>query len=172
MALTYRRPGVYIEESLLMSPADVGSSLSTACFIGAAPKGALDVDQISGNPEFVPVQVNSWSDYTNKYGGFEGGPNGEVLFLPYAVYSFFQNGGRTAWIIRSTDTYGAASSSDVTGAPGSGPSGSTPVAFTIQAEGSGAWGDDITFTLEIQEAISSPVTDVVFTIRVYLTGQL
>lgn len=172
MALIYRRPGVYIEESLLMSPADVGTSLSTACFIGAAPKGALDVDPITGNPEYVPVRVDSWSDYNNKFGGFEGGPNGEVLFLPYAVYSFFQNGGRTAYVIRATDSYGATASADVTGAAGSGPSGSTPTAFTVNAEGSGVWGDDITFTLEIQEAISSPITDVVFTIRVYVSGQL
>lgn len=74
MAVVYRRPGVYLEESQFNNPpANIGSSQAAAVFVGAAQKG----------PVGDPVRVESWSDYIALYGGFNrienasGGPAGQ-----------------------------------------------------------------------------------------------
>ena len=48
----------------------------------------------------VPVAVESWSEYTRYFGAFEG-PG----LLPYAVASFFENGGRRAYVVRIVHKY-------------------------------------------------------------------
>jgi hypothetical protein len=60
MPITYRRPGVYLEESLLVNSADTASTFTIGVFIGAAAKG----------PVLEPTRVDSWSDYVSVYGGF------------------------------------------------------------------------------------------------------
>jgi hypothetical protein len=61
MPSTYRRPGVYLEESLLLNPSDVAGTSTVAAFVGLAVKG----------PANTPVLVESWSDYYTIYGGFD-----------------------------------------------------------------------------------------------------
>ena len=61
MVATYRRPGVYLTESLLLNPADVASTTTVAAFVGLTPKG----------PPNQPVLVDSWSSYVNTFGGFQ-----------------------------------------------------------------------------------------------------
>ena len=60
MPITYRRPGVYLEESLLVNSADTASTFTVGCFIGVAEKG----------PILDPIRVESWSDYVTTFGGF------------------------------------------------------------------------------------------------------
>ena len=60
MPITYRRPGVYLEESLLVSPSDTASTFTVACFIGVAEKGPIN----------DPQRIDSWSDYVTLFGGF------------------------------------------------------------------------------------------------------
>jgi hypothetical protein len=55
----------------------------------------------------TPVAVESWSAYTRLYGSFEG-----PSLLPYAVASFFDNGGRRAYIVRIVHEYFKADGSD------------------------------------------------------------
>ena len=61
MPAVYRRPGVYLEESLLISPSDVAGTFTVAAFVGVAPKG----------PANTPILIESWSDYVTVFGGFE-----------------------------------------------------------------------------------------------------
>lgn len=61
MPAIYRRPGVYLEESLLISPSDVAGTFTVAAFVGCAGKG----------PANLPTRVESWSDYVTIFGGFE-----------------------------------------------------------------------------------------------------
>ena len=61
MPAVYRRPGVYLEESLLISPSDVAGTFTVAAFVGVASKG----------PANIPVRVESWSDFVTVFGGFE-----------------------------------------------------------------------------------------------------
>jgi hypothetical protein len=93
----YRRPGVYVEEQVSTGGTVVSDSTSTALFVGATKTGPSD----------YPVRVGTWSDFVRIFGGF-----GEIIdpskpsspvtsYLPYAVYSFFQNGGRPCYVQRA-----------------------------------------------------------------------
>jgi uncharacterized protein len=244
MAVTYRRPGVYLEESLLVQPsADIASTITAACFIGVAGKG----------PGNVPILVESWPDYVRVFGSYDlisqplppvtptdqstrllgpGGTGGaagyanlaalksdategdghyagtafaageyvvlgdtshayckgtgvsalwlsgdtpqtpppQVLsYLPYAVWSFFQNGGRFAWIIRAVPTTGnAGTAASVIVNQGVAETGITP-SFTIKALSPGKWGNELAYELIRQATETTPDGPVdVFTLRVYL----
>ncbi len=86
----YKRPGVYISESLKPLPQQVSPpGVSIATFVGTHDAGPS-----------TPVKVTSWEQFMSLYGGFGNGLN----YLPFQVYSFFANGGRTAWILRATPT--------------------------------------------------------------------
>ena len=61
MPAVYRRPGVYLEESLLISPSDVAGTFTVAAFVGVSSKG----------PANIPIRVESWSDFVTVFGGFE-----------------------------------------------------------------------------------------------------
>lgn len=101
MPADYRTPNTYVEESLLTN---VGTTSATAAalIVGAAGFGPI-----------VPTQVESWNDYVTNFGGsspFNLVPNPSVptapvlSYLPYQVYSYFQNGGRPAVIQRATSS--------------------------------------------------------------------
>ena len=93
----YRRPGVYLEERLQTQPTQSGSVSAVGVFVGVAPKGDA----------FTAVRVDSWSDYVQQFGGFDQVPakDGTIAsnllsYLPYAVFSYYQNSDRAAYIIR------------------------------------------------------------------------
>ena len=102
-----------------------GVRMDVCAFVGVAPRGPVRVPK---EPEAwchdralvglnVPVRrsiavpVESWDDYKRLYGAFEGPGR-----LPYAVASFFEQGGRKAYIVRIVHDY-------ETDAPPSGSSG-------------------------------------------------
>jgi uncharacterized protein len=77
-------PGVYRlppRSVLTLNP----ERLDIAGFAGVAPRGPVD----------VPVAVESWSDYRQRFGGTDG-PG----LLPYAVHAFFVQGGARAHVLR------------------------------------------------------------------------
>jgi uncharacterized protein len=245
MPTYYRRPGVYLEESLLVNPSDVAGTFTVAAFVGAAEKGPVN----------EPVLVESWSDYVTVFGGlnpitqpalpdpndvtsrisapipadltalkahatygdtkyatpfggaaftagqyvklgdaskahftphtvagvwvvnaFPGTPapipvTPKVLsYLPFSVYSFFQNGGRVAWIIRATPTAapdkGTASSITVNGS-------NTGIAnltsFVLKARSPGLWGNTIKYALATQSTVGAGATaENVFALQILL----
>jgi uncharacterized protein len=245
MPMYYRRPGVYLEESLLVNPSDVAGTYTVGAFVGAAEKGPVN----------EPVLVESWSDYVTVFGGlnpitqpaaadinnvtsrltapvpatltalqghatygnnkyqtpFGGaaftagqyvtlgdaskahftphtaagvwvvGPfpgtapitpaQPKVLsYLPFAVYSFFQNGGRVTWVIRATPTAapekGVASTIAVNGAD-SGQGNLT--SFTLKARSPGVWGNTLKYGLATQSTVGAGATaEDVFAIQVLL----
>ena len=61
MPIFYRRPGVYLEESLLINPVDVAGTITVSAFVGVSPKG----------PPNTPILISSWSDYVTIFGGFD-----------------------------------------------------------------------------------------------------
>jgi hypothetical protein len=234
MPMYYRRPGVYLEESLLVNPSDVAGTFTIGAFVGAAEKGPVN----------EPTLVESWSDYVTVFGGlnpitqpaaadpnivtsrltppvpasltalkahttygdgkyatpfngaaftagqyvvlgdqskayftphtaagvwtagaFPGTPaaipvNPKVLsYLPFSVYSFFQNGGRVTWVIRATPTAepekGTAASIAVNGA-NTGAQNLT--SFTLKARSPGVWGNGLKYSLATQSTIGSGTT--------------
>jgi hypothetical protein len=93
----YRKPGVYLEESLLINTGDTSSATSLALFVGPASTGPTD----------LPVRCDTWSDYVVNFGGFDTIKSTNPVasytsYLPYAVYSYFQNGGKPCYIQRAT----------------------------------------------------------------------
>lgn len=167
MPLTYRRPGVYLEESLLSTPSDISGATSVALFVGVASKGPINSDHLGD-----PTLVETWGDFVTLFGGFDTVPNGSggfaLSYMPYSVYQFFQNGGRTAFVARAVDTAnpGTQSSKAVTGTPFGG--GTTGPAFTLVARSGGSWGDNLSYVLNYQPTDGS-TTDQVFTLQVLLT---
>lgn len=60
MVITYRRPGVYLEESLLINPSDTAGTVTVAAFIGVAGKGPIN----------DPILCESWSAFVTTFGDF------------------------------------------------------------------------------------------------------
>jgi hypothetical protein len=89
-----------------------GVRMDVCAFVGVAPRGP------AREPFFkedwapkpcaegqtvrlaIPVAVESWSQYTRYFGAFE-----RPSRLPYAVASFFENGGRRAYVVRIVHQY-------------------------------------------------------------------
>jgi hypothetical protein len=166
---------VYLEESLLVNPGNVSGTLTVAAFVGVAEKGQIN----------EPVLIDSWNSYVTLFGGFDpitppvaDDIDTKVLsYLPYAVYSFFQNGGRFAYIIRAASTLdadkGLAADMVVNGMD-TVAAGSTLESFTIKAKSVGTWGNTLKYALVKQRDVgtTAPNIERVFALQVYLkTGQ-
>jgi len=102
----YLSPGVYVEE-VDLGPKPIESvATSTAAFVGFTEKAEL-VREVNG--EIVvedllnkPQLVTNWTQYKERFGGFVSG-----VYLPYAVYGFFNNGGARCYVV-SVKTVGKA----------------------------------------------------------------
>ncbi|HZF28869.1 MAG TPA: phage tail sheath C-terminal domain-containing protein [Gammaproteobacteria bacterium] len=99
----------------------------------------------------VAVAVESFDEYRRWYGGFEG-PG----LMPYAVASFFEQGGRRAWIARIVHDYDDEASNAAGVATGVLP-GVAPAA-ALRARNEGAWGNALRATLELGAAPAAFVT--------------
>src|SRR5437899_6836 len=104
-------PGIYeIPDEPLR--ALTGERMDVCAFVGVAPRGParVPVFPIEWAPQpcdpdrtvthSVAIAVESWDAYKRLYGAFEG-PG----LLPYAVASFFENGGVRAHIVRVVHDY-------------------------------------------------------------------
>ncbi|MEQ1545838.1 phage tail sheath C-terminal domain-containing protein [Methyloglobulus sp.] len=81
-----------------------GVRMDVCAFVGVAPRGPANIP-IDGSPDLTPrrtlaVAVESFDEYRQLYGGFEG-PG----LMPYSVASFFEQGGRRAYIARIVHDY-------------------------------------------------------------------
>jgi hypothetical protein len=143
----------------------VGVRMDIAAFAGVAPRGPafeLADPHAWAFPDGVirtrsaPVTVESWDDYAELFGSFEG-PG----LLPYAVAAFFQQGGQRAQVVRIVADLAGVSNGSVPvpararydfgaalGAAGGG-------VVSLSTRNEGAWGDRLTVTLSFA---ASPVT--------------
>jgi phage tail sheath protein FI len=130
-------PGVYIVEVPPVARAITAASTSTAAFIGMTQKGPVP----EKGPKRKPELVTSFTDFIDKFGSFttkrdmgiENASNNDV-YLPYAVWAFFQNGGRQCYIIRLAPDAEAATFT----VPGDGGD-----AFTIEATSPGKAANEL-----------------------------
>lgn len=158
---TYRRPGVYLEETILPGPNDVGSAESTLLFVGAADRGPTS-----------PIRCNSWADYTASFGDFTPPVGASISYLPYAVYSFFRNGGRVAYVARSVASGGSGEASEFVVCDHDTLNDAVDfnakeIAFKVVAKSDGTWGDDLGITITAQDVSSGPNPTKVFTLTVF-----
>jgi len=88
MAVQVSYPGVYIEEFAPGAPIQ-GVGTSTGAFIGVTERG----------PIALPVKVTSFAGFSATFGALPV----QGSYLWYAVRGFFENGGRTAYVVRASN---------------------------------------------------------------------
>ena len=112
-----------------------GASTSTAAFIGMAEKGPV-------NKAYL---ITSFTEFLDTFGGFNTKdalgiqdrrtPPDNNIYLPYAVWAFFQNGGRKCYIVRLAPEAKPASIKV--------PASDGGDAFTVNATSPGAGGNKL-----------------------------
>jgi len=168
--LTLGAPGVY---QLPPAPlqALTGVRMDVCAFVGVAPRGPARVPVVGPyqdkvwtddvpcvEPErpllrSVAMPVESWDEYRRLYGSFEGRG-----LLPYAVASFFEQGGRRAYIVRVVHDLGPSHRRVRPGVAWSRLEGVRSSAVTdviLRARNEGVWGNSLKATLRFEV---SPIT--------------
>lgn len=128
--MAYSRPGVYITEGPFSASTSSGSRVTPTAFLGTAPRGPLD-----------PTLVESWNQYKGLYGDLTNSSD-----LSYAVYHFFANGGRSAYVTRvahvnAVTGNAAAVKAESDGITGTIAGGSSTDLFTVRAKSVGTWAN-------------------------------
>jgi len=140
-------PGLYLDRDVPLRRL-TGVRMDVCAFVGVSPRGPARlpvVDEKWGNDRScldpnrprqrtVAVPVESFDEYRRLYGGFEG-PG----LLPYAVASFFEQGGRRAYIVRIVHKC-ADPMDDMDGVAIGTVPGVKGDALVLQARNEGAWG--------------------------------
>ncbi len=151
-------PGIYFKPQEEKRGTDT-IPMDVCGFVGVAPRGPVREVELPEGWTFerpsvglgfsrrrsVAVPVESFDEYRRIFGGFEGPGR-----LPYAVASFFENGGRRAHVIRIVHDYGkdasgeekeenfeAVASGTIPGAK----AGTGDLTFLARSEGS--WGNNL-----------------------------
>jgi hypothetical protein len=163
------RPGVYITEGPFSTTTPVGPQVTPTAFLGTVARG----------PE-VPTRVDSWNQYKTLYGDLTNSSH-----LGYAVYHFFANGGRTAYVTRVTDADAVkAKSAGVAGTiAGSAVNPAAGGMFEFRAKSRGTWanwvaagasatekGLKVYLLTGLRDGTVSGGTPLTFTISVYFNG--
>ena len=117
----YLTPGVFIEDN--PNPPVIESvSSSTGGFIGVAQRGEVG----------KPIFITSWNAYINNFALGMDSPFLANSDLAYAVYGFFQNGGKRCYVMRVAGS---------TAKKASFSSGES--SFVIEAKDEGTWGNKL-----------------------------
>jgi phage tail sheath protein FI len=148
--MTYSRPGVYITEGPFSTNTPVGPAVTPTAFLGTAPRGP--VRSISGGYSGAPTRIESWTQYKSVYGDLTNSSD-----LGYAVYHFFANGGRTAYVTRVVALAAVkAKSENILGTING---GSSTTLFKVQAKSTGTWANYVAATsTTVKQGIQVVVT--------------
>jgi phage tail sheath protein FI len=102
----YLSPGVYVEEVDRGPKPIEGVGTAMAAFVGFTERAELlrqvDGEWITQDLLNSPQLITNWSQYTERYGEFV-----EGVYLPHAVYGYFNNGGTRCYVV-SVRTLGKA----------------------------------------------------------------
>lgn len=162
-------PGVYVSEAPFKARATARASGATAAaFIGKALRGSIT----------EPVLVRSWPEYRAQYGDLD-----NAFDLGFALYQYFANGGRDAYVVRAYGSTSTAASATITYSrtPASGAS-ATGVLMTLDARNPGEWGNTTSTSIggglicqvtpgTVVTPITGPATTVAtFNLRVLVGG--
>ena len=136
---TYSTPGVYVTEGTLSNIAPTVSGGTAAVFFGAAERGPT-----------AATLVSDWNTYKRVYGDLKNSYD-----LGYAVYHYFANGGRNAYVVRVVGTDGTTPDTaeylDVPYYP-NGSGEASAALFDVVAISDGTWGNDLSIKIEALSA--------------------
>lgn len=139
--MPYTRPGVYVTESPLRTTVPIPDTTATTALIGEADRGPTS-----------PLLVTSWSQFQTAFGGLSATSN-----LGYAVYHFFANGGRVAYVTRVNASNASTATSASVPIQLTGSSVSTPM-FSLRASSVGTWGNNLTAVLTSSSNVTASST--------------
>lgn len=117
----YLAPGVYIED-VNTTPVIQSVSTTTGGFVGTCQRGPLN----------KPVFISSWNAFLNTFAYGMLTPFLSNSDLAYAVYGFFQNGGKRCYVMRVASDTAKAATATFTEEPGE---------LAVSAKDAGAWGN-------------------------------
>lgn len=149
----YTTPGVYVSESALSSLVQATSGISAAVFFGTAERG----------PTTATV-INNWSDYKTLYGDLD-----DAYDLGYAVFHYFNNGGRSAYVVRVVDAT-ATAASEVHPFYPLGDGEASASLLTATAVSDGIWGNELSVQTVAGDVDPSSTSFGTFTVVVILDG--
>lgn len=127
----YLTPGVYIEDNPSVAPMEAAST-SIGGFIGTAQRGKVG----------VPTYITSWNSYIDKFAQGMDTPFISDSDLAYAVYGFFQNGGKNCYIIRAAHETAKAAACAL-----------SSESILINAKDEGVWGNNLKITITANEDV-------------------
>lgn len=131
---SYLSPGVYIKEVSGGSKPISNASTSTGAFIGIAERGPLNKATFIAN----------WTQFKKEFGYFI--PQGR---LAYAVYSFFQEGGTSCYVVRVMSEKAKKAAFIFKGAAGAkDQAGDTGEIFKVFATSEGSWGNRLSVIIK------------------------
>lgn len=128
--MAYTRPGVYVTETPLRAAPPRPNSNAVAAFFGTSDRGST-----------TPVMVDSWAGFRSTFGDLS-----QSHDLGYAVYHYFANGGRVAYVTRVAGA-GATAASTAAVAYYANDTAASASLFTATAKNVGAWGNTLSLAL-------------------------
>jgi len=150
--MAYNHPGVYVQETLNpVAPGTVRSSDTIGAFVGLNDRGPT-----------VPVLVSSWSNYVDTYGLWNTSVSND---LDLAVYLYFANGGRQAYILRVVGAGSAAATRSLTDG-----AGSPQATLSLTASSVGTWSVNSGSYYGVSFAVDNNSTTGRFDLTVYFGG--
>lgn len=131
----YTSPGVYVESISSVVSGDDSLSTGIGGFIGIAERGPR-----------IPTLISSWQEYIDTFAFGMDSPFLSNSSLAFAVYGFFQNGGKQCYVQRAVGDGIVQSSATVLYTP-KGEEATT--LFTLKAIEGGAWGNKLSCVLHL-----------------------
>lgn len=147
---SYTNPGVYVTESTQVTQSQQGNTTrSAAAFFGEALRGPT-----------TATFVDSWSAYKALFGDLN-----QTYELGFAVYHYFANGGKEAYINRVLASNAVKATAVVPYFP-NGTGQASAALFTATAVSAGTWGNGLSF--EITAGVVSPTASVIPTFNLII----
>lgn len=122
--MAYTSPGVYITEGPFATAVVTGPTTTAAAFLGTALRGPTS-----------PTLVDSWGTYKSLFGELS-----SAYDLGYAVYHYFANGGRTAYVARCVGASAVSATATVSGTFAN----ASGTVFSVRGANVGTWGNSLT----------------------------
>jgi uncharacterized protein len=155
-------PGIYVRSDERIRGL-TGVPMDVAAFAGVAPRGPCRepvrdpkrpdapwaIDPRSGPLRTVATPVESWDAFRRLFGSFDGAA---LRQLPYAIASFFEQGGRRAYVLRIVHDYAdeGANASGVASALLPGVTGAGGSSVRLCARNEGLWGNRLRATFSFR----------------------
>ena len=123
--MPFSRPGTYVSEvQTLGTVLPDTPNVAVTCFVERCNQGPVN----------TPTSVSSWNEFVSLFGGF----TDTTLYLPYAVWQYFNNGGAQCYVTRVLGTGAAVATINL------GDRVATPQnTLSVTAKNPGTWGNNL-----------------------------